>query len=297
MKVPSLLPLLILVPALLPPPLLFLHHVPSYELAPSGRVTTAHLAFTWWNPGGWLATLLTAQTDVAPDWTAWERGLESRLGGLRWQPFWQGSSSSPTLHGPPADPESVHHMDFSAQRCKHQGRLCVFPAYWTTCVHVRTLMNSDTIWTSAPICPLTPPLPYRLVCSASTTRAAHDSTLLEHINQTPGLRINHGLLAFHKRLISQLWFTSKRSAKGHWRFFFEEPHHKWTFRNTPVAIVSSRWCLDVACCEAQACILSGSMWTVCGQSTHQPVMKHSLSGLVSAWMEITKDFNQHQLGA
>lgn len=47
MKVPSLLPLLILVPALLPPPLLlYLHHVPSYELAPSGRVATAHLAFT-----------------------------------------------------------------------------------------------------------------------------------------------------------------------------------------------------------------------------------------------------------
>lgn len=77
MKVPSLLPLLILVPALLPPPLLLYLHVPSYELAPSGRVTTAHLAFTWWNPGGWLATLLTAQADVAPDGTAWEKVWES----------------------------------------------------------------------------------------------------------------------------------------------------------------------------------------------------------------------------
>lgn len=57
MKVPSLLPLLILVPALLPPPLLYHHHEPTYELVPSGRVSTTHLAFTWRNPGGWLATL------------------------------------------------------------------------------------------------------------------------------------------------------------------------------------------------------------------------------------------------
>lgn len=163
MKVPSLLPLLILVPALLPPPLLlYLHHVPSYELAPSGRVTTAHLAFTWWNPGGWLATLLTTQTDVAPDRTAWEKARES-IGWvevaailtrllLRSHPLWSTYSSSV---GSYAIWTFLHSL-IGTRWLKHHGCLCACPAHWTACLHVWTWKNSDAFWASALICPLAP---------------------------------------------------------------------------------------------------------------------------------------------
>lgn len=274
MKVPSLLPLLILVPALLPPPLLlYLHHVPSYELAPSGRVTTAHLAFTRWNPAGWLATLLTTQTGAAPDRTAWEKAREligwvelaailTRL--LLWShPLWSTYGyrvSSCAIWTLPRSSMGtwwfVRHWPPVCSSRSPEQHVFLYGLWWTPSEH----LPSHT--------PCSP------ICSVLMSRAAHDSALLEHRRKAPGLGINNGLICFLRD-----WYTSSCDLRENSLLEGTELLLRNRTTNELSRNTSNRHELKVnqggvwmwPVLKPKVCIFSGSMWTVCGRSTHQPL--------------------------
>lgn len=156
MKVNSLLPLLKLVPALLPPPLLLITcRAMSLRLGcgwarPPRQSRHCTLSVTWWSPGGWLATLVRTHTDVAPDWTAWEKPKELTECEM-WQLFCEDATSVTLtcLHGSPTDPANTllsqtrHNMDFSISTIDTQW----FQAM-TSCVFVLLAQKQSSLCTS-----------------------------------------------------------------------------------------------------------------------------------------------------
>lgn len=253
-KVNSLLPLLILVPALLPPPLLHLSSSTSITCRamsqrlgcgwarPLRQSRHCTLSITWRDPGGWLATHVTTQTDVAPDWTAREKPKElTRC--ERWQLFWEDSTSitplpvchygsptkSRTQHGLLCSPCSM--MDTQGFTC--QDRLYVCPASSEARSTVWTSMDSDLLVEKQ----ILSALPHRPVSSMYKQSLIY-CFWLEYMNKAQGLRFNHGLVC-QSLTFQPLWFVTEKTK------FFKGLHHQfysrrnwWTFHQSSFNITS-----------------------------------------------------------